>query len=52
MDIEINMDSVVIEGQTMKRPSYISRHHWMDWWETTLAIKQKYCKYCGMTAKK
>jgi hypothetical protein len=51
MKIDIYMDHVIIEGQTIRRPSYISRGHWMQWWETTTAFKQKYCKYCGMTAK-
>lgn len=52
IQIEISMDNVVIEGQAVKRPNYISRIQWLDYWEDTLAIRKKYCKYCGMTTGK
>ncbi len=52
MNIEINMDSVTIEGQVVKRPDFFGRGQWVDWWEKTLAINKRYCYYCGMTAKK
>lgn len=51
MDIEVNMDSVVIEGQTVKRPDYFGRKQWLDYWESLLAVKKQYCKHCGMTTK-
>lgn len=33
MDIVAYMDHVIIEGQTLRRPSYISRLHWLEVWE-------------------
>ncbi len=51
MNIEISMDSVKIEDQTVKRPEYISRMQWLDYWDGVKAVKKSYCKYCGMTTK-
>lgn len=33
MSIIISMDKVEIEGQTITRPSYISRGAWLSLWE-------------------
>jgi hypothetical protein len=33
MQIIIEMDKVTIEGQTVNRPSGISRSRWMHFWE-------------------
>jgi hypothetical protein len=32
MQIDVYMDHVVIEGQVVQRPSYISRSKWMSFW--------------------
>jgi len=34
MNIDVYMDHVIIEGQTIRRPSYISRSRWLRHWET------------------
>ncbi len=34
MNIQVNMDDVVFEGQTLKRPAHISRSSWMQLWES------------------
>jgi len=44
MNIEINMDSVVIEKQIVKRPDYISRSEWLAFWE---AKPLRNCYRCG-----
>ena len=33
MEIIVHMDYVIIVGQIVKRPSYISRSAWMAYWE-------------------
>ena len=33
MDIEISMDHVVINGQTITRPTGMSRSYWERFWE-------------------
>ena len=33
MNIDVEMDAVVIEGQRVVRPSHIARSVWMDYWE-------------------
>lgn len=33
LKIDINMDSVVIEGVTIMRPVRISRSDWLAYWE-------------------
>lgn len=33
MNIDINMDSIVVNGQTLQRPDRISRSAWIDFWE-------------------
>jgi Zn ribbon nucleic-acid-binding protein len=52
MKIDIYLDHVIVEGQTIKRPSYISRGQWLKWWETSLAIERQECVYCGMVTKR
>lgn len=48
MEIVVYMDHVVIEGQTVKRPSYIPRKQWLDVWESNaflLGCKRKDCAH-------
>jgi hypothetical protein len=33
MQIEVGMDTVEINGQTVTRPKSISRSEWLDFWE-------------------
>jgi hypothetical protein len=33
MQIEIGMDAVAINGQSVRRPTYISRSEWQAFWE-------------------
>ena len=51
MKIDVYMDHVIIEGQTIRRPSYISRLQWLKFWETKSAIERLECIHCGMMAK-
>ena len=39
MDIQISMDSVCIERQTVTRPNYITRSVWMSYWEKIKALR-------------
>lgn len=46
MSIDIYMDYVVVEGQVVKRPDYISRKVWMDQWEVaSFRVKQGCRRY-------
>jgi hypothetical protein len=47
VDIEINMDNVMIEGQTVNRPDYISRGQWMQQWEIIKSKIRRNCPTCG-----
>jgi hypothetical protein len=38
MSIEINMDSVTINGVVLYRPDRISRSTWMGFWEAVTRI--------------
>ncbi len=33
LDIAVEPDRVLIEGQVLYRPNYISRSQWMNYWE-------------------
>ena len=36
--IDVYMDYVVVEGQTLRRAVYIPRAVWMRWWERVARI--------------
>jgi hypothetical protein len=47
MKIDVYTDHVIIEGQTIRRPSYISRSQWMQQWEMINAKIRRNCPTCG-----
>jgi|KBSSwiStaDraftv2_1062776.scaffolds.fasta_scaffold07344_9 ribosome modulation factor len=42
MNIEVNTNSVMIEGQTITRPTSVSPSQWLDFWDDTLFYKRAY----------
>ena len=42
MQIDVDMDQVTINGQVVKRPTYLSRSQWMIYWD---AVKHLNCPY-------
>jgi hypothetical protein len=43
--VEINMDSVVVNGVTVTRPARVPRSQWLRWWEEAKAansLKEKW----------
>ena len=50
-ELNINPDSIEIEGQIIKRPSWIARTSWMQYWEAIKMVSHDGCNRgdCGVT---
>jgi hypothetical protein len=49
MNIDVEMDRVIVEGQTILRPAAIPRSRWIAFWETVQNWQKGslYCERCG-----
>lgn len=43
LELNVDMDSISIEGQKVVRPNWISRHNWLQYWEAIQRVSQTGC---------
>lgn len=54
MQIDVERDRVVVEGQTIHRPAYIPRSEWYQLWESVdkpqhIRMEGAFCPVCDTT---